>query len=47
MALRGVSGDTDHDSPVLDDLEVLHVSQETWDQVHEARQTHLLGPRLH
>ena len=49
MALRGVSADTDgwvHDNPVHDDLEVLNVSEETWAQVHQARQTHLLGPRL-
>ena len=48
MALDGVNGQPDrwvHCSPVHD-LEVLNVSQETWDQIHETDQTHLLDPRL-
>ena len=49
MALRDVSVDTDgwvHDDPVHQDMEILGVTEETWAQVHEARQKHLLGPHL-
>ena len=49
MALHGVCGHKDgwvHDSPVHDGLEVLNVSEETWDELQYAYQTHLLGPRL-
>lgn len=48
MALDGVNGQPDrwaHCSPVHD-LEVLNVSQETWDRIHETDQTHLLDPGL-
>ena len=50
IALGGVRCNTEewlHYESLIDDPIVTDVSEETWDEVQDADQKHLVGPQLH